>query len=102
MYYGWYSAKQAKLGGVTRWETPFGTVVEVSTVSKTQNNECEWDDMIPVGEVTKFVERISDGEYGNLDNCSLEECCRRMAIITGKPLKGMEKVTKAKTKQELN
>lgn len=61
--YGIYSDKQSKLTGIFLYLTPEGKTVKVTSVSDTPGvPSSHWDDKVDIGEVTKFVKRISGSE----------------------------------------
>lgn len=81
--HGWYSKKQAALGGVVRYKTPSGKIVEVSAVADDIRDAPNWDDAIYVGEVTDCLERISEGALSVDMDDSPEEILRKIRIING-------------------
>lgn len=81
--FAWFSEKQSKLGGVVRYRTVNGSTVDASAVAKTADAIPQWDDVIYLGEVTEFVERLSDGEMSDMENDSPEEFLRKVRIING-------------------
>lgn len=61
--YGCFSARQARLTGTLLYERPDGTTVEVSSVSPDPEfNMTWWDDKVLLGEVTKFVRKLTEPE----------------------------------------
>ena len=63
---GYYSSKQAELGGVVLYETPDGQTVECTCIVEMKGAPPPFDDMICVGQVTKFIRRTSHGRFDDL------------------------------------
>ncbi len=55
MAYGWYSEKQAELGGVYVYARADGTLVKVTHVTSSNKTETKFDDLVSVGEVHHWV-----------------------------------------------
>jgi len=55
MLFGWYSERQARIGGYQVWRTPSGAAVRCSMLSPTAEHDTIWKDMVPRGEVVEMV-----------------------------------------------
>jgi hypothetical protein len=58
--HGFWSDKQAKLGGYAVYTTPDGRQVKCSCVSLTTNSGCSWDDIRYVGKVLQCVKSVNE------------------------------------------
>lgn len=68
--FGFYSAKGARYGGSSYYETPSGSVVEVTYVIDLRllgEENYKWDDKVCVGVVTKWVGKAREGS--NAEKC---------------------------------
>ena len=81
--HAFYSAKQAKLCGVVRYRTADGRILEASNVCQTMDTKSNWDDLVYLGEVVEFVDRLGHGEMGDMHDLEPVEFLRRMRIIQG-------------------
>ena len=64
--YGWFSAKaHAASNNIITYETPEHTKVIISNITNSPtDSKIMWDDVMCVGEVTKFISNKSTG-FGN-------------------------------------
>ncbi len=61
--YGIFSEKQAKVGGIVLYESVDGKKVFVTHVSDQPGCPgCKWDDKKDVGEIIRFIQRVSKGD----------------------------------------
>lgn len=51
----WFSKNQKECAGYCIYERANGERVEVTAVSNTKDHGCAWDDLKPVGKVTKCI-----------------------------------------------
>jgi hypothetical protein len=91
--YGWYSRKQAKLGGTVIYLDERGNEVELSSVSEREDGRPEFDDvrLVTMVRVDGFVRRVS---YGSPYAISLDEFdpyASSMGIFPMKDAKSTEK-----------
>ncbi len=62
--HGWYSEKFAKWFGTTRYRTPNGGEVEVTSVSSGAEHGSSWDDIVFVDMVTAHIGQGAMGLFG--------------------------------------
>lgn len=62
--YGWYSQKQAKIGGEIVYEKVNGEHVLVTEISDGPCPCGRWNDYKSKGFMSKFIDRVSHGEFG--------------------------------------
>ena len=60
--HAWYSATMARISGTYLYENAQGETIEATTLTKTKECPCAWDDTVYLGEVVKFINRGSEGE----------------------------------------
>lgn len=62
--HGYYSKRQAEIGGELIWSRPDGSEVSVTEVTDgPESPELVHPDKVYVGPVVKFVRRISEGKF---------------------------------------
>ena len=67
--HGWYSVKQAQVGGVGVYATPDGREVEITEVTREKKPSGAWDDYAYVGEVCGCQLRtVRRGELADIED----------------------------------
>ena len=78
MAYGFYSVRQAKVGGTVWYWSIDGSLIEVTQVDAREDYVSRWDDMVCLGEVTTFVRRGSKGTLDDIGEEPSEENIRKL------------------------
>ena len=92
LLYAWFSLTHSRLGGILRYRTPQGNIVQLTSLSPTENHCLKWDDVVFVGMVLKngFVDNLTRGEVDELEeDMPLPEFARKVADIFERETKRM-------------
>lgn len=60
--HAWFSLTMARISGTYIYQNAKGETIEATTLTKTKECPCTWDDTAYLGEVVKFISRGSEGE----------------------------------------
>ena len=55
IWHGWYSASSARLGGVAKYRSTTGAIVEITEVTRDNKPYSNWTDNVYVGEVVECI-----------------------------------------------